>query len=257
MRLGRDHRIVTGMKSTLNILLLAGSAEAREIAKALVARGLTVTALVSEAPRGVNPMPVSYELMSFDDPDALTARMGGFDAVVDASHGFDCLMTRTGFAAASCAGLPFVRLTRDRWSLTESDLWRSAPNVRAAMVDIPVGARVFSAAGWASLAECAAFMGGRLFLRQTNLHDRPAPYPFVQLVFGDAPFTVASETALFKKLNIDTLLCRNLGGMPSRPKLDAAKALGLRVILIDPAEVPEGAQRVHTVAQVIEWIDSL
>jgi precorrin-6A/cobalt-precorrin-6A reductase len=246
------------MRTANHILLLAGSAEARQIAAALVARGQSVTALVSEPPRGDTPMPVPFEMVDFHDCAALSGRMAGFEAVVDASHGFDGLMTRAGFEAATEVGLPFVTLMRDRWSVDEDRAhWTTAPNIRAAMAQIAADARVFSAAGWASLADCAAFPGGRLFLRQTSPHDRRAPYPFVKLVFGDAPFRAASEAALFKELRIDTLLCRNLGGMPSRPKLEAAKVLGLPVILIDPPALPDGVQVLRAVSDVMAWIDAL
>lgn len=257
MRLSPLHRIVRPVRTGLNILLLAGSAEARQIAQAVQAQGLGVHALVSEPPRGPSPMPVAFEVLEFTDAADLLPRLTGFDAVVDASHGFDGQMTRIGHAAAQQAGLPFVSLNRLRWSLDESPLWSAAPSVRAAIAMIAPHEQVFSAAGWASLPECAAFQGARLFLRQTSPHDRQPPYPFVKLVFGDAPFSVASETALFEDLRIDVLLCRNLGGRPSRPKLDAALALGLRVILIDPPAAPEGAETLTDVAQVLTWIDAL
>lgn len=245
------------MAQVKNILLLAGSAEARRIAGALTQRGLSVRALVSEAPRGPNPMPVPFELIDFADATALAPHLAGCDAVVDASHGFDGQMTRTGFAAATQAELPFVALARDLWSVSESSDWTAVPNVRGAMPLIAKDARVFSAAGWASLSDCAAFPGARLLLRQTQLHDRAPPYPFVELVFGDAPFSAASETALFRERRIDTLLCRNLGGAPSRPKLDAALALGLRVILIDPPAAPVGAEVLHDVDAVLDWTRGL
>jgi precorrin-6A/cobalt-precorrin-6A reductase len=257
LRIGRVNSILTVMGTGPNILLLAGSAEARQIAKSVQSRGGKVHALVSEAPRGANPMPVPFELLSFDDPVALAARMVGYDAVIDASHGFDGEMSHVGFEAANLTGLPFVTFARERWSLDESPKWSAAATVRDAMPLIAPLARVFSAAGWASLSDCAAFPGGRMFLRQTSRHDRKPPYPFVELVFGDAPFSVASEMALFDALRVDTLLCRNLGGLPSRPKLDAAKAMGLTVILIDPPGAPDGAKVLNDVADVMRWIDAL
>lgn len=239
-------------------MLLAGSAEARRIAEALLARGITdVTALVSEPPRGAIPMPVPFELIPFDDCADLAARMNGFDAVIDASHGFDRQMTHVGFAAARRAGLPFVNLTRPRWDVAENPEWVSAGDLCTAMALVTPRARVFSAAGWASLGKCADFPGERLFLRQTSPHDRPAPYPFVELVFGRPPFNTASEKALFKELQIDTLLCRNLGGQPSRPKLDAAEALGLKVILIAPPEPPKEITICAQVSEILDWIDAL
>lgn len=241
----------------MNILVLAGSAEARQIARALLEADVRVRALVSEPPRGPDPMPVPCRLHPFDDAAVLAQQMQGVDAVIDASHGFDGTMTDVGFAAAGIAGVPFVTLTRPEWAVAEHALWRSARDLRAAMTMIPSGARVFAATGWTSLPACAGFPGARLLLRQTTRHDRTPPFDFVELVFGDAPFTAASERALFEALKVDLLICRNLGGLPSRPKLEAAKAINLPVILIDRPARPAGAAVVSGVGAVLEWVAQL
>ncbi|NNE54323.1 MAG: hypothetical protein HKN30_18205 [Sulfitobacter sp.] len=121
------------MGRALNILLLAGSAEARQIARGLMDRGYRVEALVSEMPRGSVPMPMPFTLTDFTDFRPLVHRMKGFGAVLDASHGFDAAMTETGFAAARERGLPFLSLRRPGWSLMEDPLWQSVPDVAAAM----------------------------------------------------------------------------------------------------------------------------
>ena len=62
------------------------------------------------------------------------------------------------------------------------------------------------------------------------------------------------ERDLFQKLNIDGLICKNAGGVLSRTKLDAARVLGLPVILINrPA--PTEAPRVRIVAEALAWVE--
>ena len=202
-------------------------------------------------------MPIPYTLMPFDDVDVVIAQMRDCDAVLDASHGFDATMTRVGFDAAQRLGLPFLSYGRPAWPLPADAHWCAAPNVAAAMPMIPPGARVFSATGWASLPECAAFPGARLMLRQTHVHPRTPPFDFVDLIFGDPPFTVASETALFRDLRADTLICRNLGGQASRPKLDAARALEMKVILIDRPILPQDVEVVHCIDAALAWVAAL
>ncbi|APE43758.1 hypothetical protein BOO69_10290 [Sulfitobacter alexandrii] len=241
---------------TRRILLLAGSAEARRIAVALRDEGAVVQALVSEPPRGPDPMPVPCRLTAFDDPGRLAAEMASVDAVIDASHGFDGLMSRTGHAAALIAGRPFVSLSRPGWGL-EAANWREVPDVAAAMPLIGTGARVFSATGWDSLPQYRAFRGARLLLRQTTRHGRVPPYEFVEPVFGNPPFDAAQEEALFRDLRVDMLICRNLGGRPSRPKLDAALALDLPVILVARPALPEDARVFTEVEAVLDWVAAL
>ncbi|MEP5730240.1 MAG: precorrin-6A/cobalt-precorrin-6A reductase [Sulfitobacter sp.] len=242
------------MNLNAKILLLAGSAEARESAVKLQELGCVVHAVVSEPPKGPNPMPMSFELLQEVSQDQLCEAMRAFDLVVDASHGFDGHMTAMGAQAAVRMAKPFVVLSRPGWSVTGQSRWKRAKDVASAMKLIAPQTRVFSATGWASIQDFETFPGAQILLRQTTRHDRVPPFDFVELVFGQAPFSVQSEMELFQALGVDLLMCRNLGGKPSRPKLDAAEALGLDVILIDRPALPEGAHVVQDVAAVIQWV---
>jgi precorrin-6A/cobalt-precorrin-6A reductase len=245
------------MKRDATLMILAGSAEARALGAAVAKMGLNVRALVSEPPRGANPMSMPCTLMNFDDVDAVVAQMRGCDAVLDASHGFDGAMTRVGHAAALRLGVPFLSYARPAWSLPSGAPWQTAPNTAAAMPMIAPGARVFSATGWASLPEHATFPGACLMLRQTHVHPRTPPFDFVELIFGDPPFSIESETALFRKLRADTLICRNLGGQASRPKLDAALALNMKVILVDRPALPPQVAYVTDLDAALAWVAAL
>lgn len=240
------------------ILLLAGSSEARLIASELLGHGIRVQAVMSEPPRGATPMPVPFEVIddvtSHDLTPHLLRAMAGVDAVIDASHGFDGSMTKRGAEVAAQLDVPFLSFARPPWDPGEHPLWCRAPDVARAMAFVGPEARVFSATGWASLPEYAGFPGACLMLRQTSPHGRKPPFDFVELVFGDPPFSVDSEVALFEQLRVDVLICRNLGGQPSRPKLEAAKRLNLRVILIDRPELPPGVNTVASLREVMAWL---
>lgn len=242
-----------------HILLLAGSFEARRVAEALTARGLSYAAWLSEPPRGDAVMPQTPELRCFDDAQAMQAAMvqGKFTAVLDASHGFDRTITQQATQAAKALGIAYLRLERPVWDVAQNANWLAAADVSLANLMIAAGERVFCATGWDSLVDFTPFSGAVLMLRQTRRHTRPAPYPFVELVFGDPPFNAADEQALFTQLKVDTLICRNLGGAASRPKLDAAAALGLKVILIERPVPPQGLDSVECIDQAMAWIDAL
>ncbi|MGJ8625328.1 MAG: precorrin-6A/cobalt-precorrin-6A reductase [Sulfitobacter sp.] len=238
----------------MTLMILAGSAEARVLGERAMKMGAHVRALVSEPPRGAKPMPMPCTLLPFDDVDAVMAQMRGCDAVLDASHGFDAVMSRVGFEAAQRLGAPFMAYVRPLWTVPAGVDWHAAPDVPAAMPLIAPGARVFSANGWASLPDFAAFPGARLLLRQTHAHPRTPPFDFIELIFGEPPFTVESEIALFCALSADTLICRNLGGQASRPKLDAAQTLSMKVILIDRPPLPKEVEVTDDLDAALAWI---
>lgn len=245
------------MAKPQKILLLAGSAEARQIAVALRERGHAVQAVMSEPPRGPNPMPVPFEICADITPEHLSRLMAQVDCVIDASHGFDGLLTQAGHAAACALERPFIIYARPGWTAPEGAQWTYVADVASAMPLIGPGERVFSATGWASLPDYAKFPGACLMLRQTSHHRRKPPFDFVELVFGTPPFQLADEIALFQEHRVDVLILRNLGGDPSRPKLDAAQELGLKVILIDRPPLPKDAQVTNQVTSVLDWVAAL
>lgn len=201
-------------------------------------------------------MPVPSELRDPRDAAALQRDMARYDAVLDLSHGFDASLSHAGFAAATRLGLPFLSFERPGWP-TDDPHVQAAPDVATAAHAVPRGARVFAATGWASMPDFVPFRGSQLMLRQTSRHERPAPYDFVELIFGAPPFTVAQEMALFRDLSLDLLICRNLGGVASRPKVDAALALGVPVILIDRPSPPQDAPRLSDIDAICDWVDTL
>jgi len=239
------------MSRTKHLLILAGSAEARQIAQRV--QSFQVRALVSEPPRGSNPMPVPCALHDFATLDGVLDQMRGADVVVDASHGFDGRMSHLGFQAAMTLGLPFLCYARPGWPLDVDRQLREVGEVQDAVA--LSGARVFSATGWASLPEYAGFTGEKVYLRQTTAHNRPAPFDFVELVFGRAPFSIADERQILRDLRIDTLICRNLGGRASFPKVAAALELGLEILLVARPALPARASVVHSVDAVLDWLD--
>ncbi|MEQ6248245.1 precorrin-6A/cobalt-precorrin-6A reductase [Sulfitobacter sp. HNIBRBA3233] len=240
------------------ILLLAGSFEARQLAEALAARGLPLVIVMPEPPRGRATLPQSPLLRRFGDADDMARfvkdrRIG---AILDASHMFDRTQTAQAAALSAALSVPYLRLERLPWEVT-GGACEAAASVSAARARIAPGARVFAATGWNSMEDFRPFPGARLLLRQTRRHDRPAPFDFVDLVFGDPPFSQADEIALFRDLRIDTLVCRNLGGRASRPKVDAAAALGLQTILVDRPALPQGITSVADVDAALAWVDAL
>ncbi len=225
------------------------------MAESLSHEGISYDAWLSEAPRGDARMPVVPQLQRFAQPTDMRDLIQevGYTAILDASHVFDRSVTQQAVFSANALGLQYLRLERPAWEIDGHSNWRSAPDVAAANAMIGHGARVFCATGWDSVPQYAGFKGQELMVRQTRRHARPAAFPFVKLVFGDPPFSAADEQALFTELKVDTLICRNLGGRASRPKLDAAQEMGLDVILIERPRAPEGIPTVADIQSALKW----
>ena len=82
------------------------------------------------------------------------------------------------------------------------------------------------------------------------------PFEFGEFVIRRPPFTVESEVALFKALNVTHLIVKNAGGEGGRAKLDAARAVGLPVLMLDRPSIPD-AHIVTSVQDALLWVAAL
>ena len=157
--------------------------------------------------------------------------LGWADGLVDTTHVFD--RDTRAVARLLAPDMPACRHGRPLWQAGSGDRWTQVPDLPHALAALPAGARVFAATGRDS-AEVLAHHDGPVFLRQLHTHDDKPPANCTY-VFGAGPFEEAEEARLLTDLRIDVVLARNIGGAGSYPKVAAARALGLPVVLLEPA----------------------
>ncbi len=240
----------------MKVLLLAGSGEARALARKLAAMaGVTAVASLAGATRDPAPLALPTRRGGFGGAAAQAAYMRdqGFDAVIDATHPFASrIKARTARIAAEM-GLPLVHVIRPPWRPGPGDRWTEVSDFAHAPRYIPPGAVVFLATGRGSLDAFAPLVGRRLISRQINPPDAPFPWPGGQYLVGRPPFSQADEVALFRRLEVDWLVVKNAGGEGARAKLQAARELGLPVLMLARPAPPQGAV-VDSVAGALNWL---
>jgi len=77
-----------------------------------------------------------------------------------------------------------------------------------------------------------------------------------QLVLSRGPYCYDDELALLQEHRIDALVTKNSGGAMTRPKLDAASALDIAVVMVDRPPLPGGVTTVSTVDDAADWVSS-
>ena len=73
-----------------------------------------------------------------------------------------------------------------------------------------------------------------------------------RLVLGRGPCDRDAELALLRRHRVDVVVCKASGGTATRAKLDAARALGLTVVMIRRPKPPPG-RAVATPAAALAW----
>ena len=230
------------------VLILGGTAEAAALAEALSDRGVW-RAVTSLAGATRSPAPVSGEVRrgGFGGSEGLAAFLTetSVDALVDATHPFAAQISSHAVVAATTAGIPLVRLQRPAWTPVDGDVWVDAADAAAAAAVLPRAARVFLATG---RRELPAFASADAFflVRLIDPPDGPLPLADHTLTLGRGPFALDGELAMLRRHRIGWLVSKNSGGRGAYPKIQAARALGVRVVMIRRPALPAA----HTVADV-------
>jgi precorrin-6A/cobalt-precorrin-6A reductase len=223
---------------------LGGSADASALAR-LLAGDARFAPVLSFAGRTAHPAlpPIPYRIGGFGGAAGLAdwLRAEGCALVVDATHPFARRISANARQAAAMAGVKLLAIGRPRWQPGPGDDWRMVETLDQAAIALgSTPRRVFLAVGRNELTPFHATPHFYL-VRSVDPVPEDALPPGAQTITARGPFALADEIALLAAHRIEQVLCKNAGGEATRAKLDAARALGLTVVMQDRPEPPPDA----------------
>lgn len=248
--------------SPKRVLILGGTAEAAALARALAedARVATTTSLAGRT-RAPGELPGAVRRGGFGGAQALAdyLKAQSFDLLVDATHPFAARISRNAAQACAAAGVPRLVLSRPPWTAREGDRWTPVPDTEAAAAALPglgpgLGRRVFLTIGRQELSAFAGLTGIWFLVRLVEPPEDPIPLDDFRLVLGRGPFSLAQETALLRAQGIEAVVSKNSGGAGTYAKIEAARVLGLPVVMVARPALPAG-ETVESVAAALAWIE--
>jgi len=214
------------------ILILGGTTEAAALATAFAE--LPVKAITSLAGRTSNPAKLRGAVRSggFGGIDGLASYLDceGIDLVIDATHPYAVRISQNAVQAASKCNIPLVRLERPAWQKQPGDRWIDVSDEAEAASAVPSGERVFLALGRQHIASFAKRADVHFVLRMIDPPETALP-PDCELILA-RPGDFAAERQFLENHKIGLIVSRNSGGTVSYPKIEAARALGLPVMMI-------------------------
>lgn len=242
------------------ILILGGTTEARRLAEALAGRAdLDIVLSLAGRTSDPAPQPVPVRSGGFGGSEGLARYLTdeAFDLLVDATHPFAARISANAADAVSRCGVAAFALRRPAWQPMPGDRWHAARNVPEAIAALgPSPRRVFLAIGRqeAHYANAAPFH--HYWVRSVDPVEPALTVPDVAYIHAKGPFRLEDELAMLRQYGIEVIVAKNSGGSATYAKIEAARQLGIEVIMIERAQAA-GLAVVETVEAALHHIDHL
>ena len=243
----------------MRILILGGTTEASALARLLSGRS-EFRPVLSMAGRTSDPrsLPIPTRIGGFGGVDGLARFLvqERIEAVIDATHPFAAVMSHNAAEACAQVQIPLLALRRPPWTAQDGDRWIDVSSMHEAVQalgDQP--RRVFLTVGRLELPPFAAAPQHTYLVRTIEPIGEALPVPNVISIQDRAPFNETAERALMARERVDVVVTKNSGGDATYPKIAAARALELPVIVVARPEKPRGVEEVASADAALEWLE--
>ena len=238
----------------MTIVILGGTAEARQLAAALVADGVDAISSLAGRVSSPNLPPGRVRVGGFGGADGLAEYLRGQQAaaLVDATHPFAARISTNAVLAADRTGTPLIRLERTGWSEhPRAASWMWVPDAAAAREAADSARRPFLTTGRQSLSEFVSWADRDVLIRLVDPPSKQLPQRWT-LIISRGPYSYSGERQILREHAVDVLLSKDSGGTYTVAKLEAAGDLGIPVVIIARPELPP-ARTCSTVAEAAAW----
>jgi precorrin-6A/cobalt-precorrin-6A reductase len=239
----------------MRVLLLGGTSEARALAARLHPDVDVISSLAGRVPDPALPVG-EVRIGGFGGVDGMRRWLvdSDIDAVVDATHPYAATITAHAATVCDELGLPHLVLARPAWPPGDATVVVSDVDAAKTIADDGYS-RIFLTTGRSGVA---AFrnVDAWFLIRAVTPPDPDALPRHHELVLSRGPYHYDGELKLLRENRIDALVTKNSGGAMTRPKLDAAAALGVAVVMVDRPPLPADVATVDSVDAAAAWVRS-
>ena len=256
------------MTQQRHILLLGGTAEARELLETLInvtEHDITYSlagVLGSKAEEvlrsrmGIDSAHFQFRMGGFGGPEGLKRYMQdhGIDLLIDATHPYATSISRNAIEASREASIPLARFVRHEWTETTDDSWTVVDTLSDAAAALPSDVTVFLSVGRQSIAPFASRKDCKFVIRSIAEAEEHM-FHSATFIQGMPGRSMEEEMALFEQYGVDLLVTKNSGSGKASHKIMAARELHIPVIMVKRPEMPDGPEFCE-IAPILDWIEA-
>jgi len=241
----------------IRVLILGGTGDAAELAARMATiQGLeAITSLAGRTRKPSVPLG-DFRVGGFGGVAGLASYLRGeqIDLLIDATHPFASQISFNAANAATEVGVTRLMLIRPPWEKVSGDRWIEVDSVEAAAASVAnQPQRVFLTVGRQELATFAHLEKIWFLMRMIDPPSDDALVPPGMILCDRGPFTLNNERQILIHNNIDTIVSKNSGGDATKPKIIAARELGVKIVMVNRPAIPPGKQ-VPDVDAALAWL---
>jgi precorrin-6A/cobalt-precorrin-6A reductase len=267
----------------MKILILGGTGQAKLLAKRLITLDVEVVYSIAGLVRhpeldceiirgGFSQYKVDEHRV--ENSSGLTQYLitEKIDYLLDATHPFAMKMSQQAIRSAEEVNVPYISLVRPKWEIQDGDNWSLLDNEDQLLNELALALNtgsknIFYTNGQidrklaleldAIAALNEAFGPAQYIVRSAKETELPQNSQWIQAI---GPFNIEAEKSLLEKYEIDLIVCKNSGGEATKAKLEAARELGIRVLMLQRPKIINGPSNgrnkvFHTLDECFEFIN--
>lgn len=198
--------------------------------------------MLSLAGRTKNPqiLPVPMRIGGFGGIDGLKTYLleNKIELLIDATHPYAANISNNAHSAAKLANVPVIALNRPKWEEETGDNWQYVADVTEAVAALNERQNIFVALGRNELLPFLQKPNQNYTFRSVDEIDESLKIKGANYIIDKGPFKLEKERELLKKLNIQTIICKNSGTLATYDKIIVAREMGIKVIMIERPKTP-------------------
>lgn len=250
----------------VNAIIIAGTADAREIIERLIQNKIRLVATVAtdfggQLLKGYMGVEVHKGRLTCDGMLSLISSTGA-KCIVDASHPFAREVSLNAIKAARKAQIPYLRFEREKTRQYGKNVIKVEDFEEAAKRAADFKGNIFLAVGSKNIATFTDKVPDykkRLYARVLSdssilAECEAAGLSASNIIAAKGPFSEEMNIAMLKHCCASVLVTKDSGDAGGTPeKISACCKLGIPVILVKRPEI-DYANKVSTIEEVVSWI---